>query len=44
MEPKIPATEHRGSNAQGWGGVRGMTQMNTWGWDVQVEWEDGLLG
>lgn len=46
MDPKVPATGKRGGHAQGWGGIRGITQMDTWGWNAQVElkrWAAGLV-
>lgn len=46
MDPKVPATGKRGGYAQGWGGIRGITQMDTWGWNAQVElkrWAAGLV-
>lgn len=46
MDPKVPATGKRGGHAQGWGGIRGITQMDTWDWNAQVElkrWAAGLV-
>lgn len=46
MDPKVPATDKRGGHAQGWGGIGGITRMDTWGWNAQVvlgRWAAGLV-